>query len=82
MITKKIHRIFVAAVILLGTIMAATGIVLKYVGDSLGVVRYIHGNMSPYFTALLMVMMATGAYMYIYPWYLRRKTKPVTGNQP
>jgi hypothetical protein len=70
---RKVHRYFVIIILLLGLLMAATGISMKYsVGDT-GLARYLHNNISVIFTIVLLIMMCTGAYLYAYPAYMRRK---------
>lgn len=53
--------------------MSLTGIVLKYSffkkfpSIDMGLIRYLHGELSIYFVAALVVMMLTGLYMYLFP---------------
>jgi len=80
--SKKIHRILVIVIIFITIIMAGTGIFLKYSATfsrvsfiDLGLVRYIHNNLSVLFATILFLMIVTGAMMYVYPWYVQRKNK-------
>ncbi len=70
---RKIHRYFVLIILAIGGIMTVTGISLKYsIGDTL-LTRFIHNNLSVVFTAVLVIMMFTGAFLYFYPGYIRKK---------
>ncbi len=83
MLSKKVHRIFVLIIIVLGAIMAVTGLDLKYpiVQDN-GVLRFVHNNLSPFFTIVLAIMALTGAYLYFYPWYTKRKAQKAAEKTP
>lgn len=80
-ISRKIHRVFVLIISVLILIMAGTGTILKYPGITtvipfdLGVVRYIHNNLSTVFTIALLVMMATGLALYLIPIIVRSRNK-------
>lgn len=80
--SKKIHRWLVLAVSALGLFMMVSGIFLKYpvfVMNNLkfidlGLVRYLHNNISVVFSAALFLMMLTGLLMYFLPWLMRKKS--------
>lgn len=86
---KKIHRIMVLFLIAFILFMSVTGTMLKYSGFStkylgfldLGAMRYLHGNLSPFFAIALTLMALTGLYMYIYPELQKRKNVPKTTQQ-
>ncbi len=85
---RKIHRIFVLTIVVLTIIMAGTGSLLKYSSFAskisfidLGLVRYLHNNLSPWFTLALVIMTLTGLVMYFYPWYIKRKKVISLDNQ-
>jgi hypothetical protein len=62
--------------------MATTGAIMKYSAVfskymsfiDLGMVRYIHNNLSPFFTAALGLMALSGLYMYFYTLPARKKS--------
>lgn len=70
--SKKIHRLLALVVSVLGLFMMVSGIFLKYpvfVMNNLkfidlGLVRYLHNNVSVIFSITLFLMMATGLLMY------------------
>ena len=73
-LSRQIHRLLVFVMTALLMVMALTGLVLKYtfIADKLsfinvGYIRYLHNNMSPYFTVVLCLMLMSGLYMYIFP---------------
>jgi len=72
--SKKIHRILVLIIFVIGILMGITGIFLKYsfiaakfTFMDLGLMRYIHNNLSPYFFIVFLGMLITGLVMYIFP---------------
>jgi len=71
--TKLIHRLSLYATSFFVLFMSLTGIVLKYSffkkfsSIDMGLIRYLHGELSIYFVAALGVMMLTGLYMYLFP---------------
>lgn len=72
--SKSIHRILVILISVVGLFMAVTGILLKYTFlvtklsfFDLGLIRYLHNNLSPIFVFLFFLMGITGIIMYIYP---------------
>ncbi|MEW6611011.1 MAG: hypothetical protein AB1352_05345 [Patescibacteria group bacterium] len=79
--TKKIHRLLVLVISLFILIMAGTGVLLKYsifVANNLrfidlGMIRYLHNQLSPWFALILFSMALTGLYMYFYPFMRRKK---------
>lgn len=81
-LSRKIHRILVIIITFLTVLMAGTGTVLKYsfvaaklTFIDLGLIRYIHNQISPFFTITLVFMMLTGIFMYIFP-LLKKKPSP------
>lgn len=80
--SKKIHRLLVFVVIVLGLFMMASGLMLKYTAfviDNLKfidliMIRYLHNSVSVIFTAVLFVMMLTGVLMYFLPMMIRKKS--------
>ena len=80
-IARTTHRLCVILMLVLGMTMAYTGMVMKFTVFILtyvpflyfGNARTLHNFLSPFFGVLLVTMMITGGYMYIYPWLLRRK---------
>lgn len=72
--SKSLHRLLVIIISVIGLIMSITGILLKYTFIatkfsflSLGQIRYIHNNLGPFFTFVLLLMVATGIVMYVFP---------------
>ncbi len=71
---KKIHRILVLVISTATVFMALTGLMLKYTSFfskyfgfiDLGMIRYVHNNLSVYFTIVLVLMAVTGLYMYFF----------------
>lgn len=79
LLSKKIHRILVLIISVIGILMAITGIILKYTFIAtkftfvdLGSVRFVHNNLSPVFSIVFLGMLATGLIMYLFP-VLRNK---------
>lgn len=89
---KKVHRYLVLGILILGLGMGITGLLLKFpkiAADYLtfidvGYIRFLHNNLSTYFSVVFFIMMLTGIWMYFYPgWVARRqRRKSVLGNQP
>ena len=79
--SRKIHRLFVLLITALALVMSGSGLLLKYpefVSRSLsfidlGLLRYVHNRLSPWFGVLLVLMALTGVIMYFYPVYTKRK---------
>ncbi len=75
LIAKKIHRILVLIIMVLGLTMAVTGTLLKYTwittdyltSVDLVQVRSLHSALSTYFGIVLVLMILTGLWMYLYP---------------
>ena len=75
LLIKKIHRALVWIIITLGLVMGGTGLLLKFpaFADSYFSffvpvqIRYLHNQISVYFSIALALMMITGIWMYIYP---------------
>ncbi len=81
-LVPKIHRANVLVIITLSLIMAGTGLLLKYpaIADSitlidLGLVRYLHNQISVLFVASLLVMILSGLYMFAWSWIHRHQRK-------
>ncbi|KKP87038.1 MAG: hypothetical protein UR89_C0008G0010 [Candidatus Roizmanbacteria bacterium GW2011_GWA2_35_8] len=77
--SKKVHRFLVVIIAVIGLTMSLTGILLKYpfiseklVYIDLITIRYIHNNLSPFFTIVFLLMMLTGIVMYIFPFTRNR----------
>lgn len=71
---KKIHRILVLVICVLTVLMATTGALLKYSFIAsqfsfidLRLTRWIHNQMSPFFSITLFGMILTGIIMYVFP---------------
>lgn len=68
-------------------LMAGSGIIMKYpkFGTALNLdliqTRYMHNQISVLFTILLIGMMLTGIFMYIYP-ILPKKKRPISPSTP
>ncbi len=79
--SKTIHRIAMLLTIILALAMSVTGIFLKYVGWSikmginLGMIRYIHNNLSSIFSVVLFVMIISGLVLYVVPIRAANKRK-------
>lgn len=79
---RKIHRLLVLLMVVLTVVMTLTGSMMKY---PLAVrllfffdpvfARSIHNLISPLFSFVLLGMVVTGLYMYVYP-KIRRTTPP------
>jgi len=72
--SKSVHRILVLIISVIALFMSVTGILLKYTFITtkfsffnLGQIRYIHNNLSPFFSFALFLMVATGIVMYVFP---------------
>lgn len=83
-VARKIHRFLVLVVTSLSLIMAFTGLLLKFPFLSsklnfldLGMIRYVHNQLSPFLTIVLLIMAITGIIMYISLWPKKQK-KEVT----
>ncbi len=72
-LSRKFHRILVLIISVVGLLMALTGMLLKYTFIAtkftfidLGLIRYIHNNLSPVFSIVFFGMLITGIFMYIF----------------
>lgn len=75
---RKIHRLFVLLMLVVGFLMMSTGFTMKYPELSPfdpDQARLLHNTLSSYFAIVLAVMMLTGLVMYITPWLLKRTQK-------
>lgn len=77
---KTLHRLSMFGMVGLGLIMGLTGSLLKFEVISsvipvfdLQLVRYLHNELSPFFSLFFGVMSLTGIYMYWFPWYSKRQ---------
>lgn len=75
---KKLHRTLVLIITILSLLMMLTGLMLKYPALSfnlinLGLIRYLHSQLSPLFGSVLTLMIITGIWMYLYPELQKRK---------
>jgi uncharacterized iron-regulated membrane protein len=78
--SKTIHRLSLFGMVGLGLIMGTTGSWMKFSQLAmltprldLQMVRYLHNQMSPFFSIFLGLMTVTGLYMYWFPWYSKRQ---------
>jgi len=82
-LARKIHRLCVLGMVVFGLIMGTTGSLMKYAqfvvvampSVDLLLARKIHNTMSPFFAIIFGIMMVSGGYMYLYPWFLKRSQK-------
>lgn len=80
---RKLHRVLVLVMIVATLVMSTTGTLLKYpkISNFLSVdlifVRTIHNTASPFFGAVLLLMMLSGSVMYFYPILSKRKKSDV-----
>lgn len=89
LLAKKIHRYLVIIIVFLTMLMATTGGIMKYSSFFsdfnfiyLGLVRYLHNQMSPFFSVVLFLMGITGLVMYFYPAVIARKRKKQSPEAP
>lgn len=75
LIARRIHRILVLILTSFSLAMVFTGLLLKYPFFAsmfnfldLGMIRYIHNQLSPWLTITLLLMALTGILMYFSPW--------------
>lgn len=84
LLSKTIHRLTMYLTVLLTLFMATTGLLLKYSLPLLDpfikieFVRYMHNNVSVSFTIVLLLMMISGIYMYLFPILLKHQKKVKT----
>lgn len=80
---RKVHRLLVLVMTVSISIMAFTGILLKYpkitsvLPFNLAIIRTLHSTASPLFTIVLVLMMISGVVMYFYPIIRNRKRNNV-----
>ncbi|PIR08457.1 hypothetical protein COV53_02950 [Candidatus Gottesmanbacteria bacterium CG11_big_fil_rev_8_21_14_0_20_37_11] len=74
-LARRIHRTLVLFVVLSGLIMSITGMFMKFPILSSFMpfmnqifVRSLHNALSSIFAMILILMMLTGGYMFVYPW--------------
>jgi hypothetical protein len=70
---RRIHRYLVVIVLILSVLMMTTGYFMHkrmYFGLDPVTVRYLHGSISTLFSIVLGGMLATGVYLFLFP-YLR-----------
>ncbi len=77
--SRKIHRVSLWFVVVLGLIQMGTGLMLKYptvlmVADA-GAVLSLHVTTAGYFAVAFSVQMITGVLMYIIPWLLKLRNQ-------
>jgi hypothetical protein len=84
---RKIHRILVIFITILGTIMMITGLMIDELEEGNNIIadpefiRSIHGKTSTPFAIILGLMIITGLILYLYPWLqktIRKSTPPPT----
>ena len=75
-LSKKIHRLLAWVVAATGSVMAATGISMKY-GILLDPIsaRVVHNLFSTYFVIALVPMGLTGIVMWFYSYWQKRQAK-------
>lgn len=71
--SRKIHRFLAVFAVVFGLLMSVTGAVLKYGLPSQRQARILHNAMSPLFTLLLLGMIITGLFIFLFP-YLKKKS--------
>ncbi|MFH0828947.1 MAG: hypothetical protein V1907_02090 [Candidatus Kerfeldbacteria bacterium] len=80
---RSVHRLLVMVIVVMIVSMALTGSALKYTTMTLKLfpkldlvqLRYVHNQLSPYFTGALGLMALTGLGMYILPPLIRRRAR-------
>lgn len=79
--SRTVHRICVVAMLIFTMLMGGTGAILKYpeivsvIPLDPGLMRAVHNGLSTWFLIVLGTMAFTGTYLYVYPWYVRHKTR-------
>lgn len=74
--SRKIHRLLVVFVTVLGLVMAGTGTVMRFpslLPQGVGAMVEIHETVSVFFAAILVLQIITGLVLYVFP--LIRKPK-------
>lgn len=82
LLARKIHRYLVLITVTLIIFMATTGGLLKYTFFSakipfidLGLIRFLHNNLSPFFSFILFLMAVTGSFLFLFPYLPKRPDK-------
>jgi hypothetical protein len=79
-ISRKIHRILVIIISILGFVMMTTGTIIKFpeifvsFGINVYFMREIHNTFSIFFSIIFFGMAVTGIVMYVYPILLRKSS--------
>ncbi len=77
---RKIHRLSLWFVVVLGLAQMITGLTMKYPSwfpfFDQNSVRLLHFELAGWFALVFGVQMATGIIMYLTPWFLRRRSQP------
>lgn len=86
LLAKKAHRMIILPMIMLAVILSSTGAALKFPNVFSSVVdvkqaRYLHNQMSLFFSIFLFLMSISGLVMYIYPLINRKSTSKTTLTQ-
>lgn len=81
--SRKLHLILVIPIAVLTLLMAGTGILLKYPQYSFGfidpnLIRYLHNQLSSFFTIFLGFMTLSGLVMFAMPYLRKMKSRTVT----
>ena len=79
--SRRIHRLLLLGIIVIGLIMMVTGSAMKYptlVPIDPMQARMLHNAVSTIFSFVFMGMMITGFIMYITPWIIKRSQKQPT----
>ena len=81
LLAKKIHRLMVLVMVVLVFIMSPTGAIMKFpeLAKTFTFInpltaRFVHNQVSPFFSGALMIMLLTGGYMYLFT--LPKKSSP------
>lgn len=80
---RIVHRLLVLVVTTLVLTMSLTGMSLKYTTTTLRLfpaldiaqLRYVHNQLTPYLSAVLIIMALSGLGMYILPPLMRRRAR-------
>ncbi len=76
---KKIHRIFVVLIFILGVIMSSSGYMMHenvYFLLPASQIRTLHNTFSTLFAIILGIMSLTGLYLYVFPFFPVKKPDP------
>jgi len=77
--SKKIHRILVLLILILGILMIGTGYMMHegaYILLPAIQIRYIHDSFSILFSVILGIMALTGTYLFLFPYLPVKKQIP------